>query len=144
MKTPDKALSMTEFVLWLDKIFDFAKCGLNQVHILDIVNYAKHLQRSLELGMFIPCKDGKPLEKPKDCDALIKSLKLNHAISMSGKEFKKCIEYQQAVENVIFDYTKEDAFYQAEKWIAIYDTIEDYIREEKPAITDNFYRYIIK
>lgn len=86
----------------------------------------KHIKQSLKLGHFKECdKDRKPLNITEE------------SFYLESPENQKAFE--QAENEVLFDYKKEDAFPQAEKWIAIYDTIEDYIKEENPAITDNYY-----
>ena len=67
MKHPDKILSTTEFVLWVDKsdllpnyrLIDrvLNKCSLN-------VKYSKLMQTPLALEMFVALKDGEVLEMP--------------------------------------------------------------------------------
>ena len=61
-----------------------------------LVEFMKHmtlLRTPLELGQFIPCKDGKPLEKPE------RELEGGEEDSMSATQWK---EYQQAEDRVLF------------------------------------------
>ena len=61
-----KLQSMTDFVLKIDGIVkqhedqDIDDWSLNCFGVIE--NYAKFLKQPLQLGMFVPCVDGKPIE----------------------------------------------------------------------------------
>ena len=84
---------MTEYVAYLhekntqmqpgDKFYGMANC------FDKAVIYGILLERPLELGMFIPCKDGEPLEKP--------SADINIS-AINDRE-----QYQKALESVLFE-----------------------------------------
>ena len=169
MKHPDKALSMIKFVLWLNKYgIDFSKPPTpkewDSKFAIYVINYAKHLQQTLSLNMFIECdKDGKPLEKPKD---------ENYSdIQIADGDFKEKIrDYQQAERSVIFEgyeltYGKSYITLRNPSLSSAYQI--GYIKKEQPLtdlktklekrsieltigrildipITENFYREIIK
>lgn len=117
----EKVLSTAKFVLSLaDKIkllpvrndkntITDALGMIDQYHI--IYNYANLMQQSPELGMFWPCIDGKPLEKPiKEQFA-----DYNHDIKfLDGEAWKEAKEeYKTAKAQVLFDKCKlfEDGRY---------------------------------
>jgi len=93
-----KLITMTEYVIWLK---DYK--GLD-VHVLGDAKrywkghkYAKLLQTPLELGQFIPCKDGEPMEKPSKWGAWE-----NGTLNLSHLTKSECMAYQMALESVLF------------------------------------------
>lgn len=83
-----KLISMTEFVLelWKDQSKkEITYVGLHEFTRLT-VNYANFLKQPLELGMFVPCVDGVPIN-----------------IEDYQYSIKKMQTYLQAKENVLFD-----------------------------------------
>jgi len=60
--------------------------------------YDVFLDQPLELGMFIPCKDGKPLEKPESLKGYYESSKEGMTQEKQARE-----EYQEAKDKVLFE-----------------------------------------
>jgi len=97
-------ISMCDYVkkiYYSEKIHDAFKLNL-------IDDYREFLQTPLELGMFIPCKDGQPLKEPEYW---------NNYIEYSGKEVEgikpEIKEYEKAKERVVFKgfYKHHDLIY---------------------------------
>ena len=92
-------LSMRAFVVWV-QTQDFSRIYKDQVyqqahkmHLCDV--YSKFLDLVLELGMFVPCVDGVPIEKPSyDAHKKIKQIGLYH---------NKLRRFKQAKEKVLFE-----------------------------------------
>ena len=53
----------------------------------------------LELGQFIPCLNGKPLEKPECFEKYI----LSHKLHMHPSWYTQCEEYETALSKVLFE-----------------------------------------
>ncbi len=151
MKHPDRALKMIEFVLWLNKYgIDFSKLPTpkewDSKFVVYVINYAKFLQQTLTLNMFVPCdKNGKPLEKPID-----RHRETCYTEMVYQLECKAC---QQAERSVIFAgwiwKKKEASLKLKHKDYTIqlnhYKNIEDLITcFPDIAITENYYSKIIK
>ena len=91
-----KLISMTEFVLAQRE-----KRNKDNIRFLDCEKYANFLNQPLTLGMFIPCdEDGNVLEKHFDYDDWLK-YKDHHTYGVNF--IKKCQEYQQAKDKVLFE-----------------------------------------
>ena len=63
-------------------------------------NYIDIKYRTLELGMYVPCVDGVPLEKPENYNKWV-SYNLQGLELYFGNEIE-CEQYQQAEKNVLF------------------------------------------
>lgn len=68
-------------------------------YLMRTMNYAMLMSASLDLGMFTPCVDGKPIEEPKE----FMHWKGGSTPPVSAKEHKQCEQYQQAKEQVLFE-----------------------------------------
>lgn len=100
-----KLISMTDYVL---------EMGLHSTLMMEkgmiLCNrYANFLKRPLELGMFIPCVGGEPLEKPSI--QTINEYKSGGVMVLKDK----INEYQKAKESVLFDgfefYERKNIYY---------------------------------
>lgn len=98
----DKVLTTTEFILWMDanpkKEWEQLPDALAAIQV-----YAQLMRNHLELGMFTPCVDGKPVEPPVDTDSKYEyvedeELLWDDDLYQTDKE-----QYQQAKEQVLFD-----------------------------------------
>lgn len=82
-------ISMTDYVL------SEHEKPYNSIEFLSkVTKYAKFLKRPLELGMFVPCKDGVVLEEPR----ILKTL-LNHPVGTN----KEVDEWREAKDRVLFE-----------------------------------------
>ena len=90
-----KLITMTEYVVWINyRIKQDQK--FHEIFYNRVTAYTKLLQTPLELGMFIPCKDGEPMEKPnpymmpedKRCEVEI---------------WEDCREWDKALDKVLFE-----------------------------------------
>ena len=91
----DKVLTTTEFVLWYPTM-DSTPID-HKVFANHALAYALLMQQPLELGMFVPCVDGKPIEEPKNWETYIKYHKDETRVK------PEYIAYQQAKEQVLFE-----------------------------------------
>ncbi len=154
MKTPSTALSMIKFVLWLLDKNTLKNTPFEKYYVLK--KHAKFLQQTLSLNMFIPCKDGKPLEEPEEFNSIYKKGKhFQRSSAFDRIAFKNDLaDYQQAERSVIFPGWK---LKNGESSLAYLEsknnrivliqkrTIEQLITQIPDiAITENYYREIIK
>ena len=65
-----------------------------------LINYIDLLDKTLELGQFVPCVDGVPLEKPENYNKWM-SYKLQGLELYFSNEIE-CEQYQEAEKNVLF------------------------------------------
>ena len=84
----------------------------------DLMKYGEFLDGTVQLYHFIPCKDGNPLEKPENYEAIAKNWE---QAKPTAKQMQKCIAYQQAQDAVIFEgweyvQTGETFYIQNENW----------------------------
>ena len=103
---PEKVLTTIELVLWSNTALVFE----SPYHT--IFRYAELMQAPLSLEMFIPCKDGEPMEEPKKCYCDI-----NGGSSLCERlcEFS---EYRQTQERVLFEgYKWNDRSEAAQRWV---------------------------
>ena len=76
--------------------------------VVDLIHlYIELIETDLQLGQFIPCKDGKPLEEPNDFKDYSFELSVKNGRSHLGWS-KECYEYQTAKEAVIFYGWRKD------------------------------------
>jgi len=99
----DKLISMTDFVLsgkW-DKASSepYSKENLDR-----ITKYANFLKRPLELGMFIPCVDGEPIEK-RPTYMIWSDVEKKYL-----DDTKEAVSYRKAKDNVLFKGIKIHSF----------------------------------
>ena len=64
-----------------------------------LVNYIWLLDKTLELGQFVPCVDGVPFEKPLGYDNY---KQYGRICDFNTEQFKNCKEYKEAESNVLF------------------------------------------
>jgi len=86
-----KLVKMTEFVR-------LHECGNDNQWVNNVCDYAGLLRKPLELGMFIPCKDGEPMDKPKSFQ---NDYNGNHVQFELEKMLRK--EWLKALESVLFE-----------------------------------------
>ena len=91
-----KLISMLAFIKEQNKLF--TEHDNPDTIVFNLLNYADFLSKPLELGMFVPCKDGVTLEEPKQEDYTKHYELTNLRFYKSNKE-----EYQQAKEAVLFE-----------------------------------------
>lgn len=87
---------------------------------LDLFEYGNLLDLPVTLSQFIPCKDGKPLEKPNNWE-LIQEQGLRSSIidTMSSDELQAIEAYRTALDAVIFEggeWSKENPWIECENW----------------------------
>jgi len=96
-----KLISMTDFVLETEQeYYKYKRLGYKDgisSKYKSLLNYANFLKRILGLGMFVPCVDEVPLEKPKGYSYYLDN---KHAIPYKSTT-KTCEQYQQAQEKVL-------------------------------------------
>jgi len=92
-----KLISMAEFVS-LNEMINYSDYWFRVITL----NYAKFLSQPLELGMFIPCVDGVPIEEPTQTEK-------NEfggafaSIEEQAELYSLMEQYQQAKEKVLFE-----------------------------------------
>jgi hypothetical protein len=86
-----------------DYSFDVDYTPLDALEKIFFLKY--HDQTNLTIADFIPCKDGKPLEKPKNYESYIeKSYKTYNDTDFHIKVWEQfCEEYQQALDRKIYE-----------------------------------------
>ena len=85
-----KLISMTDFVLSKESILDNDNCNESDNAIDSMFKYAKFLQKTLTLGMFVPCDDDGNVLKVPICE--------------NQNESQQLMEF--AVKSKIFDKAK--------------------------------------
>jgi len=95
-----KMMKMTQFINWLKEadptdLNDNTDLGEYRAKYPFVIKYSDLIQRPLSLSMFIPCKDGEPIEKPEEGQ-------FKKYIEPDSYE-KRVDEYQKAVESVMFE-----------------------------------------
>jgi len=100
-----KLITMTEYVLerdkfWTSKRNDKSISSYDGVKgfVFNVVDYAQLLQTPLELGQFIPCKDGEPMEKPEKWRSYTPN-----TLNLSADAYRECVDYQKALDSVLFE-----------------------------------------
>jgi hypothetical protein len=100
----DTLIPMTRFVLirkeyWRNKSMEEngREMYCRAMHSKECDKYAEFLERKLELGMFIPCINGKPVEEPKK-----KYKGGGNAVGSSNSYTKEYAQYLKAKERVLF------------------------------------------
>lgn len=87
-----------------DYYSDLDRDTTNELIIDDYGAFVDFIKQPLALSMFIPCKDGKPLEKPKDYDYWkIRTESHSGADCWEEKYYNECKEYQEAEARCIFE-----------------------------------------
>ena len=162
----EKVLGPIEFWKWLQ--WDYHKIETKfgkEYHrgLIAIRNqynkYCDLMQTPLALEMFVPCKDGEPMEKPRF--ALPEENDTD--IRQNQKAFGEKEKYQQAQEKVLFEGCKIDSMgflvtsyggvigimgktkgfkFLLKNGVSIWKTIEDLARQIDLTPTDNFYKKI--
>ena len=75
-----------------------------------IYEYAILLQSPLELGQFVPCKDGEPMEKPEHFNAWLKDPIRNGHFPLGIN----CENYQKALDRCLFkDWIYKDGYLES-------------------------------
>ena len=130
-----KAKTMTEFVLWLLDDLTVPSRELRGQRTLDTVYrehvtaYAHLITRPLELGMFVPCVDGNPIENIEPTAGMAK-YKIDEHPFYDSKTVKKDREqYQKACKEVLFN----EVDFDIESYlisISVDTNIEDLINSE--------------
>jgi len=98
-------------LLTLSAKVKFEQCGVQDKYTANkIFNYCMFLEQPLTLGQFVPCKDGKPLNEPKDYKDF-KSFTVGYLdYNPKPKQYKEWHEYEQAQKAVLFkgfEYCKQ-------------------------------------
>lgn len=135
----DKLVSVKEFK---DIIISSTTPALFKFRYL--INYIELLEQPLELGMFVPCLDGKPLEKPID-DPYDQGTVAEYDAFMKHKN-----KYQQAESKVLFKgFYYDDEYLMFDKSFIPFRTLYDIkgLQEEfkgRIELTENFKKLITK
>jgi hypothetical protein len=97
-----RLITMTEYVLKFqnENLYNTVN-QYNSAFEERVRKYAQLLQNPLSLDMFIPCKDGEPIEKPIPED--ISKASEDVAECMIDKHEKLEAKYQEALDNVLFE-----------------------------------------
>lgn len=172
---PKTVLTTGQLLQWLEKndkelFIEYRKSYLTQRHEICgeylqwkydcLTQNEKLMQTPLSLGQFVPCKDGKVLEKPKG----LKIYNCEEEGMITAEISHNCSEYQQAMKEVLFEgykITKGTDMYHLNKsgnssfyevsWIKKDQplkefnvklkqrNIEDLARQIEPIPNDNFW-----
>lgn len=148
MKHPDKILSMTKFVLWIQDnlhlFWDATEENYNTDRAYHLIRkYAQLMQTPLSLEMFVPCKHGEPMGEYTEY------VNGNSSVSNQGKYVPTRIkEFRQARKKILFKgWGYVDGFIVNEKELdefKISGTIEQFISNRTIKATDNFWNQIFR
>lgn len=99
----NKLISMVDFVIEQRTAIDSNGRFLTSVdRFRNCENYAQFLQQPLTLGMFVPCVNDVPINKPNIKD-VFGMTSIYESKKMSRIHTEKMDEYQQAKERVLFE-----------------------------------------
>lgn len=120
-----KLLTLSAFINnEAQKMKDYLTDGMEELDIIkgsheQMIVWNHLLSKPLTLSMFVPCKDGVPLEKPKYYDIWDKD---NNTLS-SNKTIQALYEYQAAEKLVIFEGFEESKNgIQNDNWVIQFST----------------------
>jgi hypothetical protein len=132
-----KLISMVDFVVLQnqpkkERISDegFGVYAMDFYH--SVSKYAEFLKQPLELGMFIPCVDGTPIEEPEQFRGYVSS---THKNPLRPWQIKECEIYQQAKERVLFEGCDIRVPSRYRKLMNQYSCIEDFMELRELTLT---------